>query len=391
MSLSIPISRVAFGGDGVGRLPDGKVCFVPGALPGETVLVELVRQAKSFARARLVRVEVPSPDRIEPDCPLAGTCPGCVYRHAAPACELEWKNTQFRDFLTRGNPSGEAIRFLPPVQAPRRSGYRNKLTFVCENGAFCYRGLDNQTAVPIPDCLLGHDDLRALLASAKPSADGRKRTFRRTDRDGALDSGTSAWVRVPYLTETLGGFGEFRVPKTSFFQVNTDMAPVLAGRVIELLQSLAPGMLLELYCGVGVFSVLAAEAVPELTARAVELDRGAIEAAEANAAAHGVSARCTFMAADAARAFATLSDGCDPRRCCVLADPPRTGMAASLLHEIGRFAPESVLYVSCAPDTLRRDADLLSQYGYRAATAGMLDMFPGTAHFESVTVFRRAS
>ena len=66
-------------------------------------------------------------------------------------------------------------------------------------------------------------------------------------------------------------------------------------------------------------------------------------------------------------------------------------MAASLLHEIGRFAPEAVLYVSCAPDTLRRDADLLAHYGYRAETAGMLDMFPGTAHFESVTVFRRAS
>ena len=89
--------------------------------------------------------------------------------------------------------------------------------------------------------------------------------------------------------------------------------------------------------------------------------------------------------------LATLSEGCDPQRCCVLADPPRTGMAASLLHEIGQFAPESVLYVSCAPDTLRRDADLLAQYGYRAETAGMLDMFPGTAHFESVTVFRRAS
>ena len=66
-------------------------------------------------------------------------------------------------------------------------------------------------------------------------------------------------------------------------------------------------------------------------------------------------------------------------------------MAASLLHEIGHFAPESILYVSCSPDTLRRDADLLAQYGYRAGTAGMLDMFPGTAHFESVTVFARAS
>ena len=131
--------------------------------------------------------------------------------------------------------------------------------------------------------------------------------------------------------------------------------------------------------------------MPGLAARAVELDRAAIEAAERNAADHGVSDRCRFLAADAARAFAALSDGCDPRRCCVLVDPPRTGVAASLLHEIGRFGPESILYVSCAPDTLRRDADLLAESGYRIETAGMLDMFPGTAHFESATVFRRAS
>ena len=346
MEVSVPISRIAFGGDGVGRLPDGKVCFVPGTLPGETVLAEVVHQAKSFARARLLGVEASSPERVETDCPLAGTCPGCVYRHASPSCEIEWKDRQFRDFLTRGNPAGEAVRFLPPVPAPRRSGYRNKLTFVCENGSFCYRGLDNRTAVPVRDCPLGRDELRGLLSEATPSSDGRKRTFRWTLRDGALDSGTPAWVRVPYLTEVLGDFGEFRVPRQSFFQVNTDMAPVLAGRVLELLKELAPDMLLELYCGVGVFSILAAESLPGLTARAVELDRGAIEAAERNAASHGVSDRCRFQAADAARAFAALSDGCEPGRCCVLVDPPRTGVAASLLHEIGRFGPETVLYVS---------------------------------------------
>ena len=146
MEITVPVSRIAFGGDGVARLPDGKVCFIPGALPGETVRAEITHEAKSFARARVLDVLTASPERIEPDCPLAGTCPGCAYRHASYDCELEWKNRQFTDFLTRGNPAGKDIRFLPPLGAPSRNGCRNKLSFVCENGAFCYRGLDNKTA-----------------------------------------------------------------------------------------------------------------------------------------------------------------------------------------------------------------------------------------------------
>ena len=178
MEVSIPVSRIAFGGDGVGRLPDGKVCFVPGALPGETVRAGITREAKSFARAEMIEVLDASPERREPDCPLAGTCPGCVYRHASYECELEWKSRQFSDFLTRGNPTAESIEFLPPLGAPSRNGCRNKLTFVCENGAFCYRGFDNRTAVPVPDCLLGQSAIRELLATAEPGADGQKRTFR---------------------------------------------------------------------------------------------------------------------------------------------------------------------------------------------------------------------
>ena len=225
MEVSVPVSRIAFGGDGVGRLPGGKVCFIPGALPGETVRAEITHEAKSFARAKALEVLTASPRRVAPDCPLAGTCPGCVYRHADYDCELEWKTRQFTDFLTRGNPAAGAAEFLPPLGAPARNGCRNKLTFVCENGAFCYRGLDNRTAVPVSDCLLGHPDIRGLLAAAEPSADGQKRTFRRTLHDGALDSGSEAWRRIAHLTEQLGRFGDFRVPKASFFQVNPDMAP----------------------------------------------------------------------------------------------------------------------------------------------------------------------
>ncbi len=389
MEVSVPVSRIAFGGDGVGRLPDGKVCFIPGALPGETVRAEITHEAKSFSRAGLLDVTAASPDRIDPDCPLAGTCPGCVYRHASYECELEWKNRQFTDFLTRGNPAADSIEFLPPLGAPSRNGCRNKLTFVCENGAFCYRGLDNRTAVPVNDCLLGHPAIRELLVSAVPSADGEKRTFRRTVHDGALDSGSEAWRKISHLTERLGQFGEFRVPKASFFQVNPDMAPKLAERVLSLLKATGAEQLLELYCGAGVFSILATEAVPGLTARAVELDKAAIEAARFNAARHGVSARCTFLAADAGAAFRRLSESCDPAKCCVLVDPPRTGLPASLTHEIGQWAPEVVLYVSCGPDTLRRDADRLAEHGYRIQTAGMIDMFPATGHFESVSLFRR--
>ena len=391
MLVSVPVSRIAFGGDGVGRLPNGKVCFIPGTLPGETVRAEITHEAKSFARAKAPDLLTASPDRIAPDCPLAGTCPGCVYRHAAYDCELEWKDRQFTDFLTRGNPAADSIEFLPPLGAPSRNGCRNKLTFVCENGAFCYRGLDNRTPVPVPDCLLGHQDIRVLLTSAAPSADGRKRVFRRTFHDGALDSGSEAWGRLSHLTERLGDFGDFRVPKTSFFQVNPDMAPKLADRVLALLKETGAEQLLELYCGVGVFSILAAEAIPGLKTRAVELDSAAIDAAHFNAEAHGVSGRCTFLAADAGEAFRRLADSCDPAQCCILADPPRTGLPASLTHEIGKFAPKAVLYVSCAPDTLRRDADHLARHGYAVHKAGLIDMFPATGHFESVSLFRRLS
>ena len=389
MDCSVPVSRIAFGGDGVGRLPDGKVCFVPGALPGETVRAEITHEAKSFSRAGVLDVLTASPERITPDCPLAGTCPGCVYRHASYACELEWKDRQFHDFLTRGNPAAGDIQFLPPLGAPFRNGYRNKLTFVCENGAFCYRGLDNKTAVPVQDCPLGHPAIRELLATAKPGPDGEKRTFRRTLHDGALDSGSEEWRRIAHLTEQLGPFGEFRVPKASFFQVNPDMAPKLAERVLTLLKETGTERLLELYCGVGVFSILAAEAIPNLTARAVELDAAAIDAAKYNAAQHGVSGRCTFLAADAGEAFPTLASSCDPEKSCVLVDPPRTGLPGSLTREIGEFGPETILYVSCGPDTLRRDADRLAEFGFRIQSAGMIDMFPATGHFESVTLFRR--
>ena len=389
MEFSVPISRIAFGGDGVGRLPDGKVCFVPGALPGETVRAGIVREAKSFARAQLLEVLEASSERRDADCPLAGTCPGCVYRHASYGCELEWKNRQFTDFLTRGNPAAGDIAFLPPLPAPSRNGYRNKLTFVCENGSFCYRGLDNRTAVAVPDCPLGHPAIRELLATAEPGADGQKRTFRRTLHDGALDSGSDAWRRIEHLTEQLGAFGDFRVPKASFFQVNIDMASALAERVLTLLKEIGTEHLLELYCGSGVFSILATKHISGLTARAVELDRAAIDTAEYNAAQHGVSDRCMFLSADAGESFRPLADSCDSAKCCVLVDPPRTGLPASLTREIGQFGPEAVLYVSCGPDTLRRDADILAEYGFRIQSAGMIDLFPATGHFESVTVFRR--
>lgn len=261
-----------------------------------------------------------------------------MYRHASYDCELEWKNRQFTDFLTRGNPAARDIRFMPPLGAPSRNGCRNKLTFVCENGAFCYRGLDNKTAVPVQDCLLGHPDIRGLLATAKPSADGQKRTFRRTHHDGALDSGSEKWQGITHLTEQLGAFGDFRVPKASFFQVNPDMAPKLAERVLALLKDTGAEWLLELYCGVGVFSILAAEAIPNLTARAVELDKAAIDAAKYNAEQHDVSDHCTFIAADAGEAFRTLASSCDPAECCVLVDPPRTGLPASLTRELGNSA-----------------------------------------------------
>lgn len=206
-------------------------------------------------------------------------------------------------------------------------------------------------------------------------------TWRWTLSDGVIRYTRRAPKRM--LTETLHRHGTFQVPAGSFFQVNISVAALLADRVIRLVSDAAPEELLELYCGVGLFSVLAAKHCPSLTCFGMELDPYAIQAACRNAKFHGVASRCRFESGDASH-FTGITN---PRRGMVLLDPPRTGLSPEGTSRLRDLAPRWILYISCAPDTLCRDlARLGAGSEYRVCSSGLLDMFPGTPHFESVTL-----
>lgn len=366
--MKITARSIAYGGEGVGLTDQGKVCFVRGLLPGETAEVEITEDKKRFARGVIGKLLSSAPERIAPACPHAGACPGCVYQHCTYETELAWKQRQFEYFL-RDLP-GERLPIFP---SPARLGWRNRLKFHCEKGKYGYRGWDNTTFVPVERCLLAVPAIDAFLKDAPLPSDGPLFLRSCADRTGIVGE-----KEETLLTEELPPWGSFKVPASGFFQTNLPVAAELVSRVTAELGKRNVRTLLELFCGVGLFSIAAAKVLPELRSTGVELSRPAVAAAKLNARSAGVDDRCAFRAADAVKFPDVGPDA-------VLLDPPRTGAAPKLLTKLLDRAPGLILYVSCAPDTLRRDLKILEPK-YGILSSGALDMFPCTAHFETFTV-----
>ena len=389
MTFPLLIESLAFGGDGIAVMPDGKKCFVPGGLPGDRAEVEIVQEKSRFARGRIRRLLEKSPSRIESLCPLRNApdpCPSCVYAELPYAEELAWKQKQFAFFLSRFcGPE----RMDEPFPSPLRTGYRGKITLSCENGRAGYRAADNTTLIPVDSCALAHEAINELLRRTRPDADTERLCFRWTPDDGALcrriPGKDAAAIRI--LTERLGPMGSFRVPETSFFQVNTAVACEMIRRVLVLIDELKPAFMLDLFCGAGIFSLCAAEHAGTLRTLGAELDGAAVKCARMNAAEHGLADRCRFEQCDAAE-FHLPEQEADMERTLLLADPPRGGMEKKMIGRILDLAPAHVLYISCAPDMLRRDLERLGGR-YEVRRTGLLDMFPCTGHFESMTLLEK--
>lgn len=374
----VAISALAYGGEAVGRLPDGRVCFVRGALPGEVVSLHVTAEKRRFVRGEAEEIVSASPHRFAPRCPLAGRCPGCAFQHADYPLELFWKDRQLRDFLLRGG-IADADVFAPPFAAPEVFGSRNKVTLHRGDGGYGYFGMDNRTVIPVAACPLARREINGILSLAE----GERALFRFTEKEGAMLIPSSG--KVPLLHEYLPGAGEFAVRGDGFFQTDIPVAAELVREVVHEILSCGGREVLELYCGVGVFSVAAASAGGGIRFTGVELDRAAVGCAAENASAHGVGGRCSFIAADSGRVFARIRRRPDT----ILLDPPRSGLSPETMAGVIASGAEHILCISCAADTLTRDLHALTAAGYRVIRVRMLDMFPRTAHFETLTVLRR--
>jgi len=366
--LTVDITDIAFGGEGVARWNDF-VVFVPFVLPGETVGVELTEVRKRFARARLIEVLRASRDRVAPLCRYFGECGGCQYQHIDYPAQLRLKHKQVVDIFQRiGACSGADIR--PLVPSPQSYGYRNRIMVRSQWDKF-KQGLnigfirhDNRLVVDVRECLIAEPALNEQLDNVRahpPPKGGLKVILRTTP-------------------------GEWDVPRDSFFQNNSLLLPELVAAVRECVLDSGIRHLVDAYCGVGFFALELADLVESFTG--IEIDLVAIRSARTNATRR-LRTNGEFIPGDVGQVLPELLQRVSPADTAVLVDPPRTGCAAATLRLLGEMRPAQIVYVSCHPATLARDVDALCREGvYRLVKVVPLDMFPQTQHVECVADLR---
>ena len=394
----LEITALAYGGKAVGRRANGKVCFLRGVLPGEKAAVSIVEEKKNYSLGSLLEILEPVKERHPHPCPCGGVCPSCPYGFMDYEMEWEWKQKQFASFL-------EKLKNIHPaevrkgVPASERWHYRNKIKLALERAGSGkllagYRGEDNITLIPVTSCLLAEKEILKEMEKAPYHApsfrEEKSITFRHTGKDGVkiLREKSPSFP----LTESLGKYGEFLTGSNSFFQINRNMAEKLAESFLAILEETAPQNLVELYCGCGVFSCLAAEKMG-ISTIGIELDKANTLLAKENALSHHAGNKCRFICGDASGELEKLQkEGGKKRKLppgtLLLVDPPRTGLDKKGIDLILRSGADHLCYISCGAPTLMRDLEALGKC-YTFESVRLLDLFPGTAHFESISLLRR--
>ena len=370
-SVSLTIADLAFGGEGVARLNDF-VVFVPFVLVGEVVEAEITEVKKSFARARLVRVTQPSPERVLPECAHFGACGGCQYQHVAYPAQLRLKRKQVADLFQRiGGLQPELV--APVVPCPQPYGYRNRIMIRSQ-----WNKPEQRLNIGFvrADCGLVEDIFACQIA--EPALNEQIRHVR---ANPPPKGGIKVVLRIPPEN--------WEVPPDSFFQNNFFLLPQLVEVVRAALLEGGARHLIDLYCGVGFFGIELADAVESFVG--VEFDQRAIAAARRNAAARGRS-NGEFIAATVEAALPALLQRFSPAASAVVLDPPRKGCLPETLALLREQRPGQIIYISCHPATMARDLNILCRDGvFSVARVTPLDMFPQTQHVECVADVRAAA
>jgi 23S rRNA (uracil1939-C5)-methyltransferase len=422
--------------DGQGIVRAGKTVFVAGALPGETVSFERTRKHRQHDDGKLLEVVRPAAERVTPRCAHFGVCGGCALQHLAPEAQVTMKEQELRDNLERVG-HVEYRAWLPALRGPawgyrRRArlgakfvpkkgkvvvGFRERLApYVadvtrCEVlaepiGALVHAlgqllgTLDIHQHVPQIEVAVADNTTALVLRVLKPPGTedcAKLRDFaahhalRLYLQSGGLDSiaeltvGDAAAAPLNYALPAFDLTLDFA--PTDFVQVNGAVNQALVGRAVELLRPSAQSRVLDLYCGLGNFTLALARTAGHVVG--VEGEAGLVERARHNARCNGL-ANVEFHASDLSKPTEPPEGWLRGRYTHVLLDPPRVGAAPEMLAAIGRLAPERVLYVSCHPGSLARDLGILvHEHGFTLEAAGVVDMFPHTAHLESMALLER--
>jgi 23S rRNA (uracil1939-C5)-methyltransferase len=441
--LTLEMDKLAYGGQGLGR-HQGLVVFTARGLPGQKVRARVTALRRSFAEAEVLEIIEPSPHQVEAPCPDFGICGGCDWQDLEYGQQLAWKRIQIAENLERiAGISGETVAGCVP--SPLRLGYRNKMEF-----AFQGRGKDLALGLRLRhdpgrvfdagSCLLMPWPAMDILATARDFArasgvrafdprsgrgfwrflvlrltclgeamvhlvtsPGRKHEpmvtalaerlreahpevvsfvhglrFKKTQ---VAQAQKLVWSQGrPHVREKLGGL-EFQVGPSDFFQTNTRAAEELVSLVRAEAGLTGAERLLDLYCGVGVMGLCLASRAREVAG--YEIVKQAVGSARQNALANNIG-NADFVAGDLGATLEGNASSPDV----VVTDPPRAGMAPEATRAMLDSRPERIVYVSCNPATLARDASRLAE-GFSLARVTPVDLFPHTHHIECVALLQK--
>ena len=380
--IELEIDSLTNLGAGVGRL-GGWVVFVPFALPGETVRARVHRNDKNCSHADLVEVLTPSPDRIEPRCPLFGECGGCQYQHLAYPKQLEWKTRQV----------GELMKHMAGIEFPVNHclsseqiwHYRSKITPHFERprdgvvGEIGFLAAARRRIVDVPQCDIAMEEINRALPETRAGIHANGHRFKRGST--ILMRATEGRVETDFKATVSERVGDltFRFLAGDFFQNNPFILPAFTGYVAKQASASGARFLVDAYCGSGLFALTLAGNFEQVAG--VEVSETSCEWARRNAGDNGI-ANATFLTASAEEIFGQITF--PPDQTAVVIDPPRRGCTPEFISQLLAFRPARLVYVSCDPATQVRDLRLLSQGGYQLRDVQPFDLFPHTRHLECV-------
>ncbi len=440
--VTLDITDITAEGSGIGKA-DGMTVFVPMTAVGDKVKARIVKLKPRYAYGIIEKMISPSPFRMDDDCPYFSKCGGCVFRHISYSSELEIKQRRVKEALKRI--AGVDIPCGGIVGADIPGKYRNKAQFPFapsfETGFFAPR---SHRVIPIKNCallpdvfngiarcvsefceqynipvyneetgtgLLRHLYIRkgalsgeimvvlVINGASLPYKDKLTAKLKNllgeelksvqininTKRNNVIlgDKNTVIYGK-PYITDVLCGV-KIRLSPFTFYQVNHDMAEKLYEKAAEYAKPQGKSII-DLYCGAGTIGLSMAKDARHIIG--VEIVPEAVEDAKTNASQNGIE-NAEFICGDAATAANTLLSRCEKADVVIL-DPPRKGCDEALLNTVANdFSPERIIYVSCDPATLARDVKILISLGYNPQEYTVFDMFPRTAHVETVCVLTR--
>ncbi|HKI54308.1 MAG TPA: class I SAM-dependent RNA methyltransferase [Anaerolineales bacterium] len=408
-TYEVTLTTFTYGGDAMGRLPDNRAVFVPFGLPGEKVRIRLTQEKKNFARGEIVEILESSPDRINAKCKHFTECGGCHYQNLPYEKQLAAKKDILIDQLKRIGKIDD-----PPVQdmvaCPDPWNYRNHIQFSLDrDGKLGFVGAGLRpvpTVIPITECHLPESSVNDFWPQLEfePGTNVERVSLRAGVDDDlmlVLESETpeppeleiEAGISVTHVYEentvVIAGNDhilmrvldrDFKVSAASFFQVNT----VMAGMMVEHLAANLPvskeTTLLDVYCGVGLFSAFFAPKCK--TVIGIESSESSCDDFTVNLDEFDNVELYDASAEDVIPHFEAKPD-------IVLVDPPRAGLDKAVLDRILKLEPSHIAYVSCDPSTLARDAARLINGGYKLKEVTPFDLFPQTYHIESISIFER--